>query len=80
MYLDWMGCCGSTPDDEPLDPDYVRFRDMYTDGVISVGVLADSMGLSRVSMGRKLSGWGYHTERRYLGGKRERVVVGVKVI
>ena len=64
--------------DEPLDPDYVRFYDMYKSGVISVGVLAESMGVSRISMGRKLSKWGYHTERRYMDGKRERVVVGVR--
>lgn len=74
----------SVEPEEPLDPDYVRFHGVYTEGVLGDMVpirdVSDSMGLSTISMGRKLSKWGYHTERKYLGGKRERVVMGIKVI
>ena len=88
-----MGCCTSTPhhepliapdpvDPTPLDPTLVRFKEMYDRGhsgdVIPTRVVAIAMGTSAVSMGRMLAKWGYQLDRRYLDGKRERVVVGVK--
>lgn len=93
MYLGWMGCCGSIPEIEPLlapdddqsepDPVEVKFNAMYMKGcpsdMIPTREVALSMGLPVNIMGRLVKQWGYELGRRYLDGKRDRVVIGIKV-
>ena len=78
-----MGCCGSAADREPLlspvDPLEAKFNSLFVkgDGVIPTRDVAKSMGVSAVTMGRMVGPWGYQVGRRYVGGKRERVIVGL---
>ena len=82
-----MGCLESKPEPlEPLlpdcDPSEIKFNEMFQrgEGVIPTRDVAKAMGLSAVTTGRLVSKWGYQVGRRYLDGKRERVVIGIKVI
>lgn len=88
-----MGCCASTPeriplvapdpvDPLPLDPMLIRFKELYYSGqphdVIPTRVVAGTMDVSAITMGRMLTKWGYQLDRKYVGGRRERVVVGIR--
>ena len=78
-----MGCCGSTPGREPLlaplDPLESKFNCLYVkgDGVIPTRTVAKSVGISAVAMGRMVGPWGYQVGRRYVNGRRERVILGL---
>ena len=64
---------------EPVDPLETRFNGLYGkgDGVIPTSDLAKSMGVSAITMGRMVTKWGYQLGRRYVEGKRLRVVIGL---
>jgi len=66
--------------DEPHDPLLVLFNGMYMrgDDMIPTRDVAKSMGIPVNIMGRMVKQWGYDLGRKYSGGKRERVVVGIK--
>lgn len=87
-----MGCCSSTPERIPLiapdpvdsvdpDPTLTRFKELYHSGspidIIPTRVVAGTMGVSAITMGRMLTKWGYELDRKYINGRRERVVMGV---
>lgn len=89
-----MGCCTSTPDSVPLispgypeeeslgDPGELKFGELFVRGdpgdVVPTRDVASAMGLSAVATGRMVSSWGYQTGRRYVDGRRERVIIGIK--
>ncbi len=72
------------PEPEPeLDPTVSKFNNLYVKGcpddMIPTRDVAKSMGMPVTTMGRLVKQWGYELGRRYLDGKRERVVVGIKL-
>ena len=84
-----MGCClakedVSAPllDPDPRDPLEVKFNDLYVrgglDDYIPTSVIARTMGIPSITMGRMVTQWGYTVGRKYVGGKRLRVVLGIK--
>lgn len=88
-----MGCCASSHeplvapdpvDTTPLDPTLMMFKELYRDGqlgdVVPTRLVAMAMGTSPISMGRMLTRWGYRLDRKYIDGRRERVVVGVSPV
>ena len=67
---------------ESLDPLLTRFNELFIKGdqcdVISTIDITIIMGIPAITMGRMVTQWGYGHSRKYIDGKRMRVVVGIR--